>query len=391
MKSYSNLFEEVIDADNLTEAIRESSRGKRQRDDVLDVFDNIDYHIKVIQNMLINEEFVPKKHKICHIKDGTTKKDRIIIKPSYQYEQIIHHAVIRVIYEDLLLSSYRYSCGSMPSKGIHLGAKAIKKWIKTDYKNTKYVFKCDIHHFFGSIDLKILYKKLNKKYGKDVRFMRLIKKILNVNKKGLPLGYYTSQWFANYYLQEFDYYVKQVLKVKYYVRYMDDMVFFASSKQELHEIKKKIENFLNNKLKLELKDNWQVFKFNYYNKKTKRWQGRFLDFMGFRFYRNKTTLRKNILIRMTKKARQINKTGVNWYNASAMLSYMGYVKHSNSYGVYCKYIKPYVNIKQLKKVVSKHSRRMNEREKLRMEERERKSITETTRDRYELQPKLCIP
>ncbi len=377
MKSYSNLFEQVIDTDNLIEAIRESSRGKRQRDDVLEVFDNIYYHIHIIQDMLVNEKFVPEKHKICHIKDGTTKKDREIIKPSYQYEQIIHHAVIRVIYPELLSSSYIYSCGSMPYKGVHSGAKAIERWIRTDYVNTKYIFKCDIRHFFGNIDLKILYKKLDKRYGKDVKFMRLIKKILSVNKKGLPLGYYTSQWFANYYLQEFDYYVKQVLKVKHYVRYMDDMVFFASSKQELHEIKRKVEKFLNDNLKLELKDNWQIFKFNYYNKKTNRWQGRFLDFMGFRFYRNKTTLRKNILIKMTRKARQINKTGVNWYNASAMLSYMGYIEHTNSYEVYYKYIKPYVKIKTLKKVISKHSRRMNEREKIRMEERKRQSISDS--------------
>lgn len=87
-------------------------------------------------------------------------------------------------------------------------------------------------------------------------------------------------------------------------------------------------------------------------------RGRALDFMGFVFHYNRTTLRKSILKRATKKAHRIaKKEKVNWYDASAMLASMGWFTHTDTYGFYEDHIKPYVNIKQLKKKVSKHSKK----------------------------------
>ena len=83
---------------------------------------------------------------------------------------------------------------------------------------------------------------------------------------------------------------------------MDDMVFFNSDKKHLHQIKNQIEEYLNNKLHLTIKENWQVFLMHNKNE-----QGRFLDFMGFRFYRNRVTLRRRIALKAMRKARHINK------------------------------------------------------------------------------------
>ena len=105
---------------------------------------------------------------------------------------------------------YEHSYASIPNRGAHKGKKQIEKWIKYDPKNCKYVFKGDIHHFFPSINHDILKAKLAKKI-KDEQFLDLVYKVIDTTKTGLPIGFYTSQWFSNWYLMEFDHFVKEQL------------------------------------------------------------------------------------------------------------------------------------------------------------------------------------
>ncbi len=124
-------------------------------------------------------------------------------------------------------------------------------------------------------------------------------------------GNYTSQWLANYYLQDLDHFIKEQLKVKYYIRYMDDMVLFHRNKRELHRIKKYIEIYLK-KEKLQLKDNWQLFKVD----------SRPLDFLGFKFYRGYTTLRRGNFLRIKRRVKKIIKKGyIRTTDAQAIISY----------------------------------------------------------------------
>ena len=95
-----------------------------------------------------------------------------------------------------------------------------------------------------------------KKKVKDEKIIWLTRKILNnfnteVKGKGMPLGNYTSQFFANVYLTELDYFVKHTLKAKYYIRYVDDFVILHRSKKRLEYFKKSIIEFLR-EIKLEL-------------------------------------------------------------------------------------------------------------------------------------------
>ena len=109
---------------------------------------------------------------------------------------------------------------------------------------------------------------------------------------GVPIGYYTSQWFANFYLQDFDHYVKEVLKAGAYIRYVDDIVIFGRNKKELRKTFEAMREELS-KLGLTVKKNYRLFRFDYIDKKDGKRKGCFLDFMGFRFYRDKTTLRRS--------------------------------------------------------------------------------------------------
>jgi hypothetical protein len=119
-----------------------------------------------------------------------------------------------------------------------------------------YVLKVDIKHYFDTVDIKILMKIIGKKIA-DVKVLQLIKTVLNnhnfkIKGKGMPLGNLTSQFFANVYLNELDYYIKHNLKVKYYIRYVDDFVILHDSKEKLILYKWLINNFLKQRLKLEL-------------------------------------------------------------------------------------------------------------------------------------------
>lgn len=110
------------------------------------------------------------------------------------------------------------------------------------------MLKCDIKHYFDTVDHEILLSILKRKI-KDENLIQLIRKVLDnfessVQGKGMPLGNYTSQFFANVYLNELDYFVKHTLKARYYIRYVDDFVILHRSKKVLALYKKRISDYL---------------------------------------------------------------------------------------------------------------------------------------------------
>jgi hypothetical protein len=139
---------------------------------------------------------------------------------------------------------------------------------------------------------------------------------------------------------------------------MDDMIMFGKNKKELKCCLEKIREFLKT-LDLDIKDNWQIFRFDYVDKNGKR-KGRPLDFIGFKFYRDKTILRKPIMYKATRKASKLEKKEkLTWYDACQVLSYMGYFKHSDTWLIREKYIAKKISIKACKSVISKHSKSLN--------------------------------
>lgn len=349
-------MEQIASEENIKAAIMNASKKKRNRRDVKEVLEDIDTHTRKIQKILLSGTYEAHIDMPCMINEGTHNKVRRIRKPHFKYDQIIHHCIMQVLQPIFSKSMYEYNCGSIPKRGAHYGKKRIEKWLRNDVKNTKYVFKMDIKHFYESVDKEILKQMLKKKI-KDRQALELINKVIDSCEHGLPLGNYTSQWLANFMLTPLDHYIKEQLHAKYYMRYMDDMVIFGRNKKELHKIRREIERYLRENLRLRIKENWQVFRFEYKGK------GRPLDFMGWKFYRNKTILRKSIFIRIMRKAKRVGKhTTIK--GAQGMISYMGYIKHTNTYGSYIKNIRPYVNIGKLKKFVAKRERRKNNAVKL---------------------------
>lgn len=347
MKRVGYIFEKICDIDNIRWAIMESSRKKRKRQSVKKILSHMDKYAREIQALLREKTYTPAPYTEKTIMDGICKKVRTIHKPHYYPDQIIHWALMLQIQPLIMRGMYEYSCGSVPGRGTALGQKMLRRWLDKDYKGTKYCLQIDITKFYPSIQNEFLKRKF-RRIIKDKGCLWLIDTIID-SHQGLPIGNYTSPWFANFYLQDLDHFIKEKLGIKYYIRYADDMILLGPNKKKLHKAQKEIEKFLK-KEGLRLKDNWQVYKVS----------GRPIDFLGLRFFRDKTILRKRTALRIKRRMAKIRKKGYLGYkDACAVVSYWGWLKRSNSYQFYHKYVKPIVSIGYAKKVVSMHDKAHN--------------------------------
>lgn len=178
----------------------------------------------------------PSPYVEMKIHDGANKKERIIYKPRFYPDQIVHWALMLQIEPLLMKGMYEFCCASVKGRGIMRGMRHIKKILVQDRKYTKYCLKLDIKKFYPSIDKQILKNKF-RRILKDKDTLNLIDLIIDSGIEGIPIGNFTSQWFANFYLQDLDHFIKEHLKVKYYVRYMDDMVLFSNNKKNYERSK----------------------------------------------------------------------------------------------------------------------------------------------------------
>ncbi|MDP2973499.1 MAG: reverse transcriptase/maturase family protein, partial [Candidatus Diapherotrites archaeon] len=165
-------------------------------------------------------------------------------------DRVVHHAVCSVI-EPVFEKSFifdSYACRK--KRGTHAGADRLQCFLRGHSKDC-FVLKCDVKSFFPSVDHEILKKGFRKKIS-DKRLLALLDCVVDSpgGKKGIPIGNLTSQLFANIFLNRLDYFVKQGLKAKHYVRYMDDFVILHESKKLLQCLKGQIRQFLGS-IKLE--------------------------------------------------------------------------------------------------------------------------------------------
>lgn len=345
MKRIGYIFEKIHDKDNIKQAIMKASLGKRDRRYVKKILNNIDYYANEVSNLIREQRYIPSPYTIKTIKDGSSGKVRTIFKPKFYPDQIIHWALILQIESIVMKGMYEYCCGSVPGRGTSLGQKTLRKWLDNDYKGTKYCLKMDIKKYYPSVNNEVL-KSMFRKKIKDNKCLWLIDTIIDSNE-GLPIGNYTSQWFANFFLQELDHYIKEDLGAKYYIRYVDDLVILGSNKRKLHKIKLELDKYLG-KLDLKIKENWQVF----------RVSKRPIDFLGFKFYYNKTILRKRTALRIRRRINKISKKPtLNYKDACAIVSYWGWIKRSNSYNFYMKHVYPKVSVNIARRVISYHGKK----------------------------------
>lgn len=351
MKSWNHLYETAISEKTRRAAVHKVCLGRKKMKNLeryaADEKATAEKALKWIT------EYRNARHHPVLIHDGINRKKRTIIVPTFE-ELTVQHCVVMAMMPVFRHGMYEHSYASIPGRGAHKAKKVIERWITHDTKGVKYVLKMDVRHFFDSVPHDRLKEKIAAKVH-DARMVELLNKIVDVTEAGLPLGFYTSQWFSNWYLEGLDHFIKEELHANHYVRYMDDMVVFGSNKKELHRMRAEIDGYLRRELGLELKGNWQVFRFDHLRKG--RHYGRDLDFMGFRFFRDRTVLRRSIMLKATRKAKALSKKEKpTIYDIRQMLSYLGWIDATDTYAMYEERIKPYVSIQKFKRRISSYDR-----------------------------------
>ena len=324
-KTYKNLFSGVCSFENLHDAYLKARKGKGYGEDALRFSYNLEENLFKIKEELETQSYKPDAYKEFHVYD---LKKRLIKAPSFR-DRVMHHALCNVIEPvfDKIFIYDSYACRK--GKGTHKGVLRLQKFIRKT--NEGYALKCDVVQYFPGIDHEILLEVIGRKI-KDEKVMRLVEVIVRSSetssgsKKGLPIGNLTSQLFANIYLNELDYFVKHKLKVKHYVRYVDDFVILES-KHKLREIKAQVIEFLRT-LKLEIHpEKAGIFPGN-----------RGIDFLGCRIFYSHRLLRKSNVKKFIEKLgvlkreyRENPSSCRKIYQSIA--SWLGHAKHADTYNL----------------------------------------------------------
>lgn len=348
MKRAKNLFSKIISDDNLERAIKEVNKSHRwfhypdkPNKTVLWVELTMPDRIKELRNIIENG-FVPSPTTKKTRYDNNARKWREIYEPRLWPDQYVHHALIQVLEPIMMRGMDKWCCGSIKGRGAHYGIKQIKKWMKNDKSGTKYCFEADIRHFYDSLQPSMVMNRM-RQLIKDYKTLDLIERIIH---DGIQIGAYCSQWFANTFLQPLDHYIREVLGVKHYIRYMDNFTIFCNRKRTLKNVKKFMIQWLREHY-LELKPNWQIFKSDI----------RLPNALGYRFGRGYTLLRKHALLNLKRQLKTfylLRERGrkIPLKLAQGLLSRFGMLCHCNSVNLYKRLIHKHT-ARYLKDVIRK--------------------------------------
>ena len=358
MKRKSNLYYSICNLNNIRyiydNKVKRTTKNKKK---VLS-FDN--YYMEnifLIKENLTKELYNPGIYNIFFVSEP---KIRVVMSQD-MYDKIINHLVSYYILKPVILPCLiDQNVATREDKGTDYGIKLMKKYlnqIKFE-SNQFYILKFDISKYFYNINHDVLKCLLQKKI-KDKKALNIIFKIIDStnetyinekisklieyyrkgtnnqkviaelekipfykSRKGLPIGNMTSQILAIFYLNDLDHFIKEKLKIKYYIRYMDDGVLIHKDKGYLKYCLKEIKFKIESEYKLNL------------NKKTKIYSSNEkIEFLGFNYYlkgkklivKVKTQTKK----RFKRKIKNLRYVDNEKYK-HVLASYQGHLKYANS-------------------------------------------------------------
>lgn len=336
MKRHANLYSQITTFDNLLMASKKSMSGKKTKNSVMSFNFNLENELILLKQQLENKSYHPRPYSQFEVKEPKVRK----ICSSDFRDRVVHHAICNLIEPIFEKRSIPDSYACRTGKGSHMAVARCQEFTR----KFSYYLKCDIKKFFESINHHVL-KNILRKLFKDNDLLSLLDIIIdhkvpgNMPGKGLPIGNLTSQHFANLYLDQLDHYIKDTLGIKGYVRYMDDFICFANSKIELWELLSKIDIFVIQNLKIELKAKvTQIAPVS---------EG--IPFLGFRIYPQIIRIKRENLSRMKNKIKrkeiQFKKGHLSERDlVNSVGSIVAHVNHVNSLSVRRKIFKESLNL-----------------------------------------------
>ena len=284
MNKIQDIYPKIIARENLYHAAYMASRGRRYRDSSADFNFNLEKEIRLLHIALRDKTYRHGKYRIFTIHDP---KERNIAAAPFR-DRVVHHAVHDIIEPviDRTFIYHSYACRN--NRGSHKAVDKAQEFLRRN----AFCLHGDIKKYFPSIDHAIL-KEILRMRVEDRDLLWLLDEIIDsaASLPGLPIGNLTSQFFANLYLNELDYFVKFDLKAKFYLRYMDDFLVFGNEKAGLVELKAKLRVFLKNRLKIDIHEaKSQIYK-----------SENGIKFLGFRLFRNHRRIASGNLRRFRKR------------------------------------------------------------------------------------------
>lgn len=329
MRVFHNIYNDLISFKNLYKAWLDFRSGKTRKKSVIIFEHNLESNLFKLKEELENFSYRHGEYEKFIVRDP---KERIIHKADVR-DRVVHTLVAKKLEEIYQGSFIFHSFACQKNKGTHWALEFLKKMCRKrglNYTRNFWYLKCDIKKFFDNVNHDVLLKILGKKI-KDEKFIWLIEKILESFHKdkigiGLPLGNFTSQWLANIYLNELDYFIKDKLGVKNYIRYADDFVILGEKKEDLEILLVEIEFFLRNKLKLNLHPDKVILK--------KFSSG--IEWVGYKIFPHHAILKKETKNRMFQKINEKEKELATgriglWEYYQTVASYLGQLSHSAGY------------------------------------------------------------
>ncbi len=246
VKRVNHLFDQVVRFDNLFRAWKKARQGTGWNKETLSFFYALEPELLRLQNELLTDTYQPGNYRFFDILDPKPRK--IAVAPFR--DRVVHHALIHVLNDHFEKVFIYDSYATRVNKGTH---KAIER-AQQFSRRYRWYYKMDVEHFFETVDQNTMMALIHHKI-KDSATNRLAEKIIRnaPGDKGLPIGNLTSQFFANIYLNPLDHFIKERLRIKGYLRYMDDFVIFSDNPIALKCQQLDVEAFLNDFLQLKLK------------------------------------------------------------------------------------------------------------------------------------------
>ena len=248
MKRAGNLFSAIADPDNLRLAFWKARKGKNHSRQVLQYRSDLEKNLNALREEILGGTVEVGQYTFFKIFDP---KERNICAAAFR-EQVLHHALMNVCHPYFERVQIFDSYASRKGKGTYAALDRAKEFTR----RYRYFLKIDVRKFFESIHHNVLKTQLGRLF-KDEAVLKTLFGIIDSYQakpdRGVPIGNLTSQYFANHYLSALDHFIKEQLRIKAYVRYMDDMVLWHDDKDVLKRARGAIQTYLQQEMKLELK------------------------------------------------------------------------------------------------------------------------------------------
>jgi RNA-directed DNA polymerase len=305
MKRYGNLFDKAFSLENLYLAYLDARKGKRARRACFEFEKHLGENLYTLYESIHAGTYVPDPYFEFIVYEP---KKRTIHAPTFR-DVVVQHAIYRIIYQifDRSFVSTKFSC--RVGYGTHKAARYARTAMKK-YSGDDYILKLDIRKFFYSIKRSVLRGLIERKI-KDARLVNIMMMFADMETPlGIPIGNLLSQIYALIYLSPLDHFVKRMLKVRHYCRYVDDLMLIGLSRMKCLLLRNAIVGFLQGLLGLAL------------SKCTIQKIRKGVNFCGYRTWRSLTFIRKFSLYKFRKAVKRGKQ--------NAVVSLLGHAKHTNS-------------------------------------------------------------